>query len=649
MAYIRVSADNKINCSFLIGRAKVAPIKSVSIPKLELQAAVLGARLSQFIAEQQTIKFSEIHFWCDSMAVLGWIKSNDKQKSFIANRTGEIQQKTKVESWHHILGKLNPADHISRGIPPAELDDKWLTPPPFLSKPQSEWIETLRVETTKATITVTPLQPVIDVKRYSTWSKLLLVTTRVFQFINNLKTKRRQNLSRNNVDTARNYLFQISQENSFQQSTKCLKENKQLRSNDKILPLNPFLENNLLRVGGRTKRSELGYNTKHPIILSAKEFITRLFLVKCHEMCMHFGTEYTRNFIQQSHHILGIRNALRSVQFNCFECRRFRGQGLQPKMADLPDFRFPNTEHPVTFTNVGIDYIGPFTILQHKTERKGYICLFNCLVTRAIHLEVSEDLSTTTCLSAIRRFVARRGQPKLFISDNGSNFLGARKEIRKEQLKLDHEFLEKHFLSNSVDWRLNPPSGPHFGGPWERLVQIVKRALLLNLNSKKLTWDVFTTIVSEAESLTNSRPLTNVRSSNKDDDPLMPNHFLLGRPFANVPACLLKENLTLKHLAWTQVKQRLEKFWRMLVQEYVPTLNTRAKWQKTDQPLEEGDLVWILEEWTPRGIWPLGRVTRTFTGPDNIARSCEVKTALGKLKRPAVRLAHVFPKEPPTP
>ena len=358
----------------------MAPIKSVSIPKLELQAAVLGARLSQFIAEQQTIKFSEIHFWCDSMAVLGWIKSNDKQKSFIANRTGEIQQKTKVESWHHILGKLNPADHISRGIPPAELDDKWLTPPPFLSKPQSEWIETLRVETTKATITVTPLQPVIDVKRYSTWSKLLLVTARVFQFINNLKTKRRQNLSRNNVDTARNYLFQISQENSFQQSIKCLKENKQLRSNDKNLPLNPFLENNLLRVGGRTKRSELGYNTKHPIKRSAKEFITRLFLVKCHEMCMHFGTEYTRNFIQQSHHVLGIRNALRSVQFNCFECRRFRGQGLQPKMADLPDFRFPNTEHPVTFTNVGIDYIGPFTILQHKTERKGYICLFNCLV-----------------------------------------------------------------------------------------------------------------------------------------------------------------------------------------------------------------------------------------------------------------------------
>ena len=123
-------------------------------------------------------------------------------------------------------------------------------------------------------------------------------------------------------------------------------------------------------------------------------------------------------------------------------CRRFKGQGLQPPMADLPDARIPENESPVTITNVGLDYIGPFTVIQRGKEEKPYICLFNCLVTRAVHLEVTEDLTTSTCMTAIRSwFIARRGQPQLLLSDNGSNFLGARKQIRRQPLKLDHEFI----------------------------------------------------------------------------------------------------------------------------------------------------------------------------------------------------------------
>ena len=169
-------------------------------------------------------------------------------------------------------------------------------------------------------------------------------------------------------------------------------------------------------------------------------------------------------------------------------------------------------------------------------EEKAYICLFNCLVTRAVHLEVTEDLTTTTCMTAIRRLIARRGQARLFFSDNGSNFVRARKQIRRKPLKLDHEFIRQKLINESVGWRLNPPSAPHFGGMWERLVQIVKRALLLNLGSAKLTWDVFSTIVSETESLVNARPLTHVRSDIEDEDPLTPNRFLIGRACPNVPA-----------------------------------------------------------------------------------------------------------------
>ena len=167
---------------------------------------------------------------------------------------------------------------------------------------------------------------------------------------------------------------------------------------------------------------------------------------------------------------------------------------------------------------------------------KAYVCLFNSLVTRVVHLEVTEDLTTTICVTAIRRFIARRGQLQLFFSEKGSNCLGARKQIRRQPLKPDHEFIRQKLMNQSVEWRLNAPSAPHFSGVWERLVHIVKRALILNLGSVKLTWDTFSTIVTRTESLVNVRPLTPVRSDFKDENPLTPNHFLIGRAFSNVPA-----------------------------------------------------------------------------------------------------------------
>ena len=647
VAYIRTSSENDVSCSFLISKAKVAPIKQLSIPKMELQAAVLGTRLARIVKTHQNILFKETVFWCDSTAVLAWIKSSDKLKVYVSNRVREIQENSSSDSWYHISGKHNPADHVSRGIDPDELPKLWLTPPSFLFEPKDSWNKILSAEKTNVTTIQQPVNAVIDIERFSKWTKLLKATAQVFRFLDIIKTKQKTALNCTDIEKSRSHLFKASQQNSFGTSICLMKQKKSLPTKDKLLELSPFLQDNILRVGGRTKRSTLCYNTKHPIILNAKEFITRLFLIKCHEICMHFGTEYVKNYVQQNFYVFGLRDALRSITYRCFDCRRFKGQGLQPPMADLPDIRFPQDQSPGVFTNVGVDYIGPFTVIQRDKEEKAYICLFNCLVTRAAHLEVTEDLTTTTCMTAIRRFIARRGQPRLLLSDNGSNFLGARKQIRRQPLKLDHGFIRQKLMNDSVEWRLNPPSAPHFGGVCERLIQIVKRALFLNLGSAKLTWDVFSTIVIETESLVNARPLTHVRSDIEDEDPLTPNHFLIGRAFPNVPACVFKETPTIQTKTWTQVRQRFEAIWKRLLKEYIPTLNTRKKWLKPDAKLEVNDVVWVLEEWTPRGIWPLGRVTRTFTGPDKTARSCEVKTALGFLTRPAVKLAHVFPKTPP--
>ncbi|XP_075264413.1 uncharacterized protein LOC142356371 [Convolutriloba macropyga] len=567
--YIRSESANTISTGFVRARAKVAPLKQISIPKLELQAAVLGCRLMQFVSKKLTIPVISRQFWSDSEAVLAWIKSKDKLKTFIANRVQEIRNNTAVSKWQHISGKLNPADHVSRGIPACDINVFWLTPPAFLSDLESHWTNSLvNKEETNVTMETSNDECIIDVSRFSKWTMSMRSMAVVIGFIKNLRSKQRGKLELDDINEARIYLFRKSLEKSFKDAINNMKQHRPLSKNDRLLCLSPFFESGLLRVSGRTKRSSLPFDAKHPIILYSKKHSTQLYIQKCHEICMHIGVEYTRNYIQQKCHILGIRAFLR---------RRFRAQGLQPPMADLPDIRFQETQSPVIFTNVGVDYLGPFAAVHRDSELKTYICLFTCLLTRAIHLEVAEDLSTDKCLTAIRRFIARRGQPRLFLSDNGSNFLGARKQIRRRPLMLDHDYIKDQLLNKSVEWKLNPPSAPHFGGVWERLVQCVKRAFLLNLGSSKLTPYVFTTIVSEAECLVNSRPLTHVRSNHEDDNPLTPNHFLLGRRFCNVPGAVFNETLTLKSSAWTQVKQRLQQICKRLLTVFVPSLNKRQK------------------------------------------------------------------------
>ena len=141
--------------------------------------------------------------------------------------------------------------------------------------------------------------------------------------------------------------------------------------------------------------------------------------------------------------IIGVRESLRSLAFKCFECRRFRAVGLQPPMADLPEVRFQDSSLPAVFKNVGLEYLGQFAVMQRDKEVKTNICLFTCLVTRAIHLEIAEDLSTDKCITAVRRFISRRGQPRVLMSENATN-LGSRKQLRRKPLQLDHDFIRNN-------------------------------------------------------------------------------------------------------------------------------------------------------------------------------------------------------------
>ena len=242
-----------------------------------------------------------------------------------------------------------------------------------------------------------------------TWSKLLGVVARLYQAMQIFKDRAKTAINAAHYAKARNYLFRCSQKSSFTEQLEALLKGKPLGHKDKLLPLGPFLDDNgLIRATGRLTEAPLPWATKHPDILNSDDHITRLFIQHCHEVCMHAGIDHVRNVIQQTYYIFRLRTNLRSISFTCFKCRRFRGQGLQPYMSSLPSCRFPDADNNhCPFRTLGIDFIGAFEVVEKRNTEKR-VCLFTCLVSRAVHFEVADSLSQDSCMSAIRRFIARR-------------------------------------------------------------------------------------------------------------------------------------------------------------------------------------------------------------------------------------------------
>ena len=194
-----------------------------------------------------------------------------------------------------------------------------------------------------------------------------------------------------------------------------------------------------------------------------------------------------------------------------------------------------------------------------------------------------------------------------------------------------------------IVWKFNPPAGPHFGGNWERLVQILKLSLYKVIGSRTLTDEILCTVTCEIEANMNSRPLTNVPSDINDLLPLRPNHFLLGRSSVILPPGVFvgDEKNILK--AGRTLQQIAAHFWNRFLREYLPRQQIRSKWNKSLKNLKVDDLAWILEDFIPQGLWHVARVTQIFPGDDGIVRSVKLKTPSGELIRPVVKLSKLFP------
>ena len=232
-----------------------------------------------------------------------------------------------------------------------------------------------------------------------------------------------------------------------------------------------------------------------------------------HQANFHEGTEYVKSVLRQEYWNVGLRNALRSVKAKCVKCRTQRAGVSQPIMADLPRERLQERVFP--FTNTGFEHFDPFEVKFMRKTMKRWCCLFTCLMTRAVHIEVV-SLEAETCLTAITRFLSRRGKPSTNLSDNGTNSVGAAKEMRDCINAWNQSEIEMSLAQKDIKWNFNPPEAPHFGGIWERFVRSCEKAMIAVLDGRSLTDDVLITTMCLVEQPLNARPLTSF-SDDPDD------------------------------------------------------------------------------------------------------------------------------------
>ncbi|KMQ91466.1 transposon polyprotein [Lasius niger] len=602
VVYMRTTKTNGLTrTALLVAKTKVAPTKPVSIPRLELSGALLAARLLHRVAAGLDLEAHRLHAWIDAKVVLAWLRSHPSRwKPFVANRVAAIQELVPAQHWRHVPTSENPADLATRGITPNELSSHqlWWMGPSWLEASSSSWPpddrsspEESEESRTYATATHQQAEENELLLRFSSLSRLIRVSAFCLRFLRGRERSRTSHLSALELKNCLLRWLQIAQRQDFESEVEALSRGEQVQRRSPLSALRPFLgPDGLIRVGGRLQHSTLTYEERHPVILAKRGHLSLL--------------------LQQ--------------------------------MGQLPVDRVQAAR---PFRSAGVDYAGPINLKASKGRGiksfKGYICLFVCMASRAVHLEAVSDLTTGSFLAAFRRLVARRGHCARLSSDNGTNFRGADRELR-EMFSAASEFYQEcrvQLAADGTEWTFIPPSAPHFGGLWEAGVKSAKHHLRRVLGDQLLTYEELSTLLCQVEACLNSRPLYPMSVDPTDSVAITPGHLLIGEAPINIPEPPAPDRPTGgPKLRWELVANMRDHFWRRWSTEYLGHLQQLGKWRTQQDNLQPGALVLIKEDLLPPGKWALGRIRETHPGTDGLVRVVTVETATSRLTRPVTKL-----------
>lgn len=376
--------------------------------------------------------------------------------------------------------------------------------------------------------------------------------------------------------------------------------------------------------------------TKHPVILSKDQHVSSLILKSIHKQVGHGGRNQVLSRLRCKYWITSANAATRKILSKCGFCRRHKGKLGEQKMADLPIERILPGLPP--FTNVGVDYFGPIEVKRGRSLEKHYGVIFTCMACRAVHLEVAYSLDTDSCINALRRFTCRRGQVSNLRSDNGTNFVGAERELREALVALNHHKIQAAFLQEGIKWSFNPPTASHHGGVWERMIRMVRRILTSVLCQQTLNDEGFHTVLCEVEAILNDRPITKLSEDPNDLEALTPNHLLTMKRKPVLPPGLFENADIYVKRRWRQVQYISDLFWKRWLREYLPLLQERQRWNKERRSLMSGDIVLITDPTAPRSSWLLGKVLQTYPDRKGLVHSAQVQTKTSIVDRPVTKL-----------
>ena len=656
-AYIRlVNYRAEIHVALIMSKGKLAPLKQVTIPRLELCAALEAVRLSVVLRSQMDIPFVNTTFFTDSEIVRAYI-CNDRAryKVFVANRVSEIRQHSTPAQWLHIAGKSNPSDVLSRGCYGGALNNSWLHGPEFLATFRCDWPKQVSEVQTELTddpevIADKPgsCNQVSDadtvdhpfhrlIGHYSCYYRLTKAVAWLLRFKVWLKTKTLQKgpLRAKELSEGEQLLFKHVQKETYADELDRLSAGRPVSVNSSIVKLDPMLLEGVLVVGGRLRYTQVSPQKKHPAILPKQQRLSKLIAKDCHDNG-HLGVEWCLSRLRSRVWIVDGRNILKGIKRSCVTCRKLYAPVAEQKMSDLPPERCEAYMPPFTYTS--FDIFGPYMVKHGRGEAKRYGIIFGCFTTRAVYLDVLPSLQTDHFLNALVRFIARKGCPVKLYCDNATTFVGGRNELARAMKQIDSDQVLRASRRLKVEWVFNVPYASSHAGVIERLIRTVRQVLkaLLHPNAR-LCDDTLLTFFAEAENLINSRPITKVSDDVTDDSALTPNHFLILE--ANHSDALGKfDDADTYRRRWRHVQSLVNGFWKRWLRHYLPLLQSRQKWHRIRDNIKVNDLVLVVDPNVPRGCWPLALVTEVMPGRDGLTRSVKLRAKNKVMVRPLTKL-----------
>ena len=577
--YIRFINDaNEIHCSLLFAKSRVTLLKVLTIPRLELNAALLAVKMSKMLRFQ--LKYDNIteYFWTDSEIVLCYLRNDAKRfHIYVANRIQQIKNSTTIDQWQHVKSENNPADFTSRGLHANQLEECcWFSGPLFLwnteynnpSNIPDIVLCTNDPEVKKNISTVNIIQicdssqaptSILDrIDKFSTWTRAVLAFTMLRRFVKHRGPPSSTTCLQDITDTEK-IIIRMVQEQHFSTIIETLKKdgvvNKTTHKEHGLLyQLDPMLDKEgILRVGGRLSRAQLQYGVKHPIILPKEGHVTQLIIRHYHDKIHHPGRGTTIAEIRSNGYwIIGCTRLVSSIIYNCVTCRKIRQSTQNQIMGDLPTCR---TEPGPPFEHCGIDCFGPFHITERRKSIKKYGIIVTCLASRAIHIEMLDDMSTDCFVNALRCCIAIRGPITTIYSDQGTNFIGAAHELKLALKNMDNTSIKKKLLDNNCEFVFNPPHASHYGGVWERQIRTIRSVLngILQQHSHRLDISTVRTFMYETMAIVNSRPLDVISMNDPTNcEPLTPNNLITmkSKIILLPPGTFLREDI------WTETLEK---------------------------------------------------------------------------------------------